>query len=76
MSVAPTPSRPGAVDPATGRLQALTDRERKARSEALRLVLEEIADITDQSDTDEVWREVMRGIDEGRAHRPLFEGKS
>lgn len=29
--------------------------------------------ITDASDTDEVWEDALRGIDEGRPHRPLFE---
>jgi hypothetical protein len=74
MAIVPTPARPGAVDPATGRLQPLTDQERRARSEALGRVLDEIAGMTDETDTDEVWRDVMRGIDESRPHRPLFEG--
>jgi hypothetical protein len=74
MSVGPTPSRPGAIDTTTGRLRPLTDQEPKARSEALARALDEIADMTDETDTDEVWSEVMRGIDEGRPHRRLFEG--
>jgi excisionase family DNA binding protein len=74
MATAPTPDRPGAVDPATGRLRPLTDRERRARSEALGRALDAIAGMTDETDTDEVWRDVLRGIDEGRPHRPLFEG--
>ena len=36
--------------------------------------LDEIAGMTDETDTDEVWRDVMRGIDESRPHRPLFVG--
>jgi hypothetical protein len=74
MAIAPTPARPGAVDTATGRLQPLTDQERRARSEALGRALDEIAGMIDETDTDEVWRDVMRGIDESRPHRPLFEG--
>ena len=30
--------------------------------------------MTDETDTDEVWAEVFRSIDEGRPHRKLFEG--
>lgn len=74
MAIAPTPARSGAVDLATGRLRPLTDQERRARTEALGRALDEIAGMTDETDTDEVWRDVMRGIDEGRPHRRLFEG--
>ena len=74
MSIAPTPTRTGGVDTATGRLRPLSDQERKARSAALGHALDEIAEMTDETDTDEVWRDVMRGIDESRPHRPLFEG--
>lgn len=74
MAIAPTPVPPGAVDASTGRLKPLTDREREARTEALGRALDEIAGMTDETDTDEVWRDVMRGIDEARPHRPLFEG--
>jgi hypothetical protein len=74
MAVAPTPSRPGTVDVATGRLLPLTDQERRARSEALGRALDEIAGMTDETDTDQVWRDILRGIDAGRPHRPLFEG--
>jgi hypothetical protein len=52
----------------------LTDQARRARSEALGRALDEIAAMTDETDTDEVWQEVMRDIDETRPHRPLFEG--
>jgi hypothetical protein len=74
MAIVPTPARPGAIDPNTGRLRPLTDEERRARSEELRRALDEIAGMTDETDTDEVWRDVMRGMDESRPHRPLFEG--
>jgi hypothetical protein len=74
MAVAPTPVPPGAIDPATGRLLPLSVEERRACSEALGRALDAIAEITDATDTDETWREVFRGIDEGRPHRKLFEG--
>jgi excisionase family DNA binding protein len=73
MATAPTATPHRSVDPA-GRLLPLTDEERRARSEALGRALDDIAGMTDDSDTDEVWRDVMRGIDETRPHRPLFEG--
>ena len=73
MSIAATP-RTESIDPATGQLRPLTAQERKARSEALGRALDDIAEMTDETDTDEVWGEVMRGIDESRPHRPLFEG--
>jgi excisionase family DNA binding protein len=73
MAIAPTPARPGTVDPETGRLRPLSPEERQARSEALARVFSELAP-ADETETDEAWREVFRGIDEGRPHRPLFEG--
>jgi hypothetical protein len=72
-AMASAPSR-GTVDPGTGRLRPLSDQERRTRSEALARALDEIDRITDETDTDETWREVFRGIDQGRPHRPLFEG--
>jgi hypothetical protein len=63
------------IDPTTGKARPLSDEERRARSEALVRALDEIADITDETDTDELWAEVFRGIDESRPHRPLFEGQ-
>ena len=76
MAIAPTPARPCTVDPETGRLLPLTDEQRKVRSEALARVLDQIDQITDETDTDERWAEVFRHIDEGRPHRPLFGGTS
>jgi hypothetical protein len=73
MAVTPTESRPDSVDRSTGRLKLLTDAERAARTEALSRVLDEIAEITDGTDTDEVWRDVLRGIDESRLHRPSLD---
>jgi len=53
----------------------LTDEQRKARSAKLAETIAKMATVTDETDTDEVWRNVFRGIDESRPHRPLFEGK-
>ena len=74
MSTAHNPSQPPIVKRRGGSLPPLTDEQRKARSEALKRALDEIETITDETDTAENWREVMRGIDEGRPHRPLFKG--
>jgi hypothetical protein len=52
-----------------------TDEERARRSESFQRLLQEWGQQpTDESDTDEVWAEIMRGIDEERPHRKLFEG--
>jgi hypothetical protein len=66
MAIAPTPARPGSVDPAPGRLLPLTGEERRARTEALTRAVDEIAVTTDESDTDEVWERFTRGLDEDR----------
>jgi hypothetical protein len=63
------------IDGATGRARPLSDQEQKARSEALTHALAEIADMTDETDADEIWADVFRGVDEARPHRPLFEGR-
>ncbi len=63
------------IDAATGRARPLSDQEQKTRSEALVRALAEIAEMTDETDTDEIWADVFRGIDESRPHRPLFEGQ-
>ena len=65
---------PGTGPATAGRLKPLTDHERRARTAALGRALDDIAGMTDETDTDEVWRDVMRGVDESRPHRPLFEG--
>src|SRR4051812_32580386 len=69
MAVAP-PTGPPLIDPATGRLRPLSDEERRARSESFRRALEEMAEITDETDTDEVWAEVHRGLAAARPAPP------
>jgi ribosomal protein L29 len=63
------------VDPRTGRLRPISPEELQARYEALR---RELADIDAQDNTpDEVYDEVLRGIDEERRRQgrpPAFEG--
>jgi hypothetical protein len=74
MSIAYQSGHAGTVDTTTGRLLPLTEEELQARREAILADLDENDATTDETDTDEVWREVMRGINESRPHRPLFEG--
>jgi hypothetical protein len=64
------------IDPRTGRLRPISDEEWRARMEALTRGLTEI---DAQDDTpDEVYDEVLRGIDEERRRQgrpPAFEGQ-
>lgn len=76
MAIAPVLPRPCAIDPETGGLLPLTEDLRRARSQALARVLDQVERITDETDTDGRWAEVCRYIDEGRPHRPLFGGTS
>ena len=50
----------------SGRLLPLTEEEHRARSEAIARAFDELAAITDETDTDELWEEFKRGIDEDR----------
>jgi len=71
----PIPSfRPLALDPETGRVLPISDEELAARRDAALRMLKVLDQITDESDTDEEWREVYRNIDACRPHRPLFRG--
>ena len=74
MSRTPTSDHAGAIDRETGRLRPLSGPQRQLRSVALQRALDEIAAITDETDTDAIWDDVLRGIDESRPHRPLFRG--
>ena len=56
-----------------GKIPAMTEEERHQRSEALRETLEAIAKMPDD-DPPGSFEEFMRGIDEGRPHRPMFKG--
>jgi hypothetical protein len=65
---------PAAVDPNTGQILPMSEEEIAARHDAVLRMLKVLDQITDESDTDENWREVYRNIDAGRPHRPLFKG--
>jgi len=58
-----------------GNLLPIPEEERADRSERLRRLFEEWAQQPpDPTDSDAIWEQVMRGIDEERPHRKLFEG--
>jgi hypothetical protein len=63
------------IDPATGRARPLSAEEQHARAEAFARALDDDIMAADETDADEVWTAFFRGIDEGRPHRPLFEGR-
>ena len=65
---------PASLDPATGRMLPISDEELSARRTAVLRMLKVLDGITDESDTEEKWREVFRNIDSCRPHRPLFQG--
>jgi hypothetical protein len=77
--IVPTSLRPenlprSAVTP-DGRLIPLTDAERRDYEAGLAKLWEELAEEgPEETDGPAVWDEVMRRIDEGRPHRPLFGG--
>jgi hypothetical protein len=56
-----------------GKIIPMTDEERRARCEAARQRLKEIAQMTDE-DPPGSYEQFMRNLDEGRPHRPLFKG--
>jgi hypothetical protein len=47
--------------------------ERRARSESLQRALDEMAEISDETDTDELWADVFRGLDAARGEHPAPE---
>jgi len=56
-----------------GKIRRISEEERRQRSDALRKTLDAIAHIPDD-DPPGAFEEFMRGIDEGRPHRPMFKG--
>jgi hypothetical protein len=51
----------------------MTEEERRQRLESVRRRLAEIEQMTDE-DPPGAFEEFMRGLDEGRPHRPMFKG--
>lgn len=56
-----------------GKLPRMSDEERRERLESVRRRLAEIEEMTDD-DPPGAFEEFMRGLDEGRPHRPMFKG--
>jgi hypothetical protein len=75
MVVIPLSDLPRSAVDSAGRLLPESEAEHRTRLAELARVLAEIDALTDETDTDETWAEVFRGIDAGRPHRPLFEGQ-
>ena len=75
MATAPTTETP-IVDPITGRRRELSEEERRARSARLQRTLKGLTEITDDTDTDEIWDDVFRGLAAARPDYPPAEGNS
>jgi hypothetical protein len=56
-----------------GKLPRMNDEERGKRLESVRQRFAEIGQMTDE-DPPGTFEEFMRGLDEGRPHRPMFKG--
>jgi hypothetical protein len=56
-----------------GKLPRMSDEERRQHLESVRLRLADIEQMTDE-DPPGAFEEFMRGLDEGRPHRPMFKG--
>ena len=67
------PSFPARALDKNGRVIPLPPEERAARRDAAIRVLKALGDLPDD-DPPGTEEAMMRGIDEGRPHRPLFEG--
>jgi hypothetical protein len=65
---------PARIDPETGQLLPISEDELAARRDAALRTLRAIAEMTDETDTDERWEDFMRGYDESHPRRPQFEG--
>jgi hypothetical protein len=62
----PIPTFGPAITDENGRL-VIDEEESKARSDAIQRMLSVIRNITDESDTDEVWDEVTRALEESHS---------
>jgi hypothetical protein len=56
-----------------GKMPRMSDEERTRRLESVRQRLAEIEQM-DDDDPPGAYEQFMRGLDEGRPHRPVFEG--
>jgi hypothetical protein len=56
-----------------GKLPQMSEEERRQRLKSVRRRLAEIEEMTDD-DPPGAFEEFMRGLDEGRSHRPMFQG--
>jgi hypothetical protein len=56
-----------------GKLPRMSEEERRQHLESVRRRLAEIEQMTDE-DPPGAFEEFMRGLDEGRPHRPMYKG--
>ena len=56
-----------------GRVRPLSIEAQQQRNDSAIQALDVVEEIVDETDSDEVWREVFRDIDASRPHRKLFE---
>jgi hypothetical protein len=77
METEPIDVRPQALPPSClgpdGKLRLESEAERRNRLESVRRRMAEIEQMTDE-DPPGAFEEFMRGLDEGRPHRPMFKG--
>lgn len=66
MATVPSTVSPHRSVDARGRALPMTDAEIRARAVEVARGLDALDDITDETDTDEMWEEFTRGIDEDR----------
>ncbi len=66
MAIAPSTVSPHRSVDTSGRALPMTDPEIRARAEVAIRALDEVAGMTDETDTDQVWEGFTRGIDEDR----------
>ena len=65
---------PAPLVDARGRVRRLTPEERAERTAKIRALFEPIESEPSTPEEEATYREILRGIDEGRPQRPLFEG--
>ncbi len=77
MKPEPEDLKPGPLPPSClgpdGKLRQMSDEERLERLESIRRRMAEIDQMTDD-DPPGAFEEFLRGLDEGRPHRPMYKG--
>lgn len=69
-----TEAAPAPLVDARGRVRRLTAKEQSERAARLRALFDRIEAQPSTPEEEATYREILRGIDEGRPERKLFEG--